>query len=82
MVARMAAAASNGAILCLHDGRELRARSPMSRATVEAVRRLVPIAAGPGDTNLKRLADYYVRRIDPARAEGDRHLQAHSRSRP
>ena len=33
--------ASNGAILCLHDGRELRARPDIS-ATVQAVRRLVP----------------------------------------
>jgi peptidoglycan/xylan/chitin deacetylase (PgdA/CDA1 family) len=33
--------AANGAILCLHDGRELRAR-PDIGATVEAVRRLVP----------------------------------------
>ena len=32
---------SNGAILCLHDGRELRAR-PDIGATVEAVRRLIP----------------------------------------
>ena len=32
---------SNGAILCLHDGRELCAK-PDIRATVEAVRRLVP----------------------------------------
>jgi peptidoglycan/xylan/chitin deacetylase (PgdA/CDA1 family) len=32
---------SNGAILCLHDGRELRVR-PDIGATVEAVRRLVP----------------------------------------
>jgi peptidoglycan/xylan/chitin deacetylase (PgdA/CDA1 family) len=32
---------SNGAILCLHDGRELQAR-PDIGATVEAVRRLVP----------------------------------------
>jgi peptidoglycan/xylan/chitin deacetylase (PgdA/CDA1 family) len=32
---------SNGAILCLHDGRELRAR-PDIGATVEGVRRLVP----------------------------------------
>ena len=31
-----------------------------------------------GATNLKRLADSYVRRIDPARDEGDCHLQAHS----
>jgi peptidoglycan/xylan/chitin deacetylase (PgdA/CDA1 family) len=38
---RLAAAASNGAILCLHDGRELRAK-PDIGATVEAVRRLVP----------------------------------------
>lgn len=38
---RMAAGASNGAILCLHDGRELREK-PDIGATVEAVRRLVP----------------------------------------
>jgi peptidoglycan/xylan/chitin deacetylase (PgdA/CDA1 family) len=38
---RLASRVSNGAILCLHDGRELRAR-PDIRATVEAVRRLVP----------------------------------------
>src|ERR1039457_798218 len=31
-----------------------------------------------GATNLKRLADSYVRRLDPARDEGDCHLQAHS----
>jgi peptidoglycan/xylan/chitin deacetylase (PgdA/CDA1 family) len=33
--------ASNGAILCLHDGRELRVKPDIS-ATIEAVRRLVP----------------------------------------
>jgi peptidoglycan/xylan/chitin deacetylase (PgdA/CDA1 family) len=38
---RMLRGAENGAILCLHDGRELRAR-PDIGATVEAVRRLVP----------------------------------------
>jgi peptidoglycan/xylan/chitin deacetylase (PgdA/CDA1 family) len=37
----LAKRASNGAILCLHDGRELRARPDIS-VTVEAVRRLVP----------------------------------------
>jgi peptidoglycan/xylan/chitin deacetylase (PgdA/CDA1 family) len=37
----LAQRASNGAILCLHDGRELRPR-PDIGATVEAVRRLVP----------------------------------------
>jgi peptidoglycan/xylan/chitin deacetylase (PgdA/CDA1 family) len=37
----LAKCASNGAILCLHDGRELRAK-PDIGATVEAVRRLVP----------------------------------------
>ena len=42
VVARMAAAASNGAILCLHDGRELGER-PDVRVTVESVRRLVPL---------------------------------------
>jgi peptidoglycan/xylan/chitin deacetylase (PgdA/CDA1 family) len=41
VVARMAASASNGAILCLHDGRELREK-PDVRTTVETVRRLVP----------------------------------------
>jgi peptidoglycan-N-acetylglucosamine deacetylase len=34
-------AASNGAILCLHDGRELQAKPDIS-VTVEAVRCLVP----------------------------------------
>jgi len=38
---RLAKGASNGAILCLHDGRGLQAR-PDITATVEAVRRLVP----------------------------------------
>jgi peptidoglycan/xylan/chitin deacetylase (PgdA/CDA1 family) len=38
---RLANRATNGAILCLHDGRELRPR-PDIGATVEAVRRLVP----------------------------------------
>jgi len=42
IVERMAGRVSNGAILCLHDGRELRAR-PDIGATVEAVRRLVPL---------------------------------------
>jgi peptidoglycan/xylan/chitin deacetylase (PgdA/CDA1 family) len=38
---RMANGAANGAILCLHDGRELQAR-PDIGVTVEAVRRLIP----------------------------------------
>jgi peptidoglycan/xylan/chitin deacetylase (PgdA/CDA1 family) len=38
---RLSRSARNGAILCLHDGRELR-RQPDIRATLEAVRRLVP----------------------------------------
>jgi peptidoglycan/xylan/chitin deacetylase (PgdA/CDA1 family) len=37
----------NGAILCLHDGRELRAR-PDIGVTVEAVRRLVPMLLDRG----------------------------------
>ncbi len=41
VVRRMVTRASNGAILCLHDGRELR-RRPNIDVTVEAVRRLVP----------------------------------------
>jgi peptidoglycan/xylan/chitin deacetylase (PgdA/CDA1 family) len=47
VVARMAASASNGAILCLHDGRELREK-PDVRATVETVRRLVPLLLDRG----------------------------------
>jgi peptidoglycan/xylan/chitin deacetylase (PgdA/CDA1 family) len=41
IVKRFAGGVSNGAILCLHDGRELRVR-PEIGETVEAVRRLVP----------------------------------------
>jgi peptidoglycan/xylan/chitin deacetylase (PgdA/CDA1 family) len=44
---RMAAGAANGAILCLHDGRELRAR-PDIGVTVEAVRSLVPVLLDQG----------------------------------
>ena len=40
---------SNGAILCLHDGRELSAK-PDIGATVEAVRRLVPVLLDRGYT--------------------------------
>jgi peptidoglycan/xylan/chitin deacetylase (PgdA/CDA1 family) len=47
VVARLAASASNGAILCLHDGRELREK-PDVRATVETVRRLVPLLQDQG----------------------------------
>jgi peptidoglycan/xylan/chitin deacetylase (PgdA/CDA1 family) len=47
VVARMTASASNGAILCLHDGRELR-RKPDARNTVEAVRLLVPLLLDRG----------------------------------
>jgi len=42
IVERMAGRVSNGAILCLHDGRELRAR-PDIGATIEAVGRLLPL---------------------------------------
>jgi peptidoglycan/xylan/chitin deacetylase (PgdA/CDA1 family) len=38
---------SNGAIICLHDGRELRAR-PDIGVTVDAVRRLVPMLLDRG----------------------------------
>jgi peptidoglycan-N-acetylglucosamine deacetylase len=41
VVKRVANRVANGAIICLHDGRELRAK-PEIGATVEAVRRLVP----------------------------------------
>jgi peptidoglycan-N-acetylglucosamine deacetylase len=47
VVARLAASAANGAILCLHDGRELREK-PDVRATVETVRRLVPLLQDRG----------------------------------
>jgi peptidoglycan-N-acetylglucosamine deacetylase len=47
VVARMLQGASHGAILCLHDGRELRAR-PDIGVTVEAVRRLVPMLLDRG----------------------------------
>lgn len=46
---RIAGRVTNGAILCLHDGRELRAKPEIS-ATVEAVRRLVPLLLDRGYT--------------------------------
>lgn len=49
VVARVAQRVSNGAILCLHDGRELRAR-PDAGQTVEAVRSLVPVLLDRGYT--------------------------------
>src|SRR5262249_54047806 len=47
VAARMAAEAANCSILCLHDGRELRVK-PDIGATVEAVRRLVPMLIDQG----------------------------------
>ncbi len=47
VVARMSRNAGNGAIFCLHDGRELRAK-PDVRVTIEAVRRLVPMLLDQG----------------------------------
>jgi peptidoglycan/xylan/chitin deacetylase (PgdA/CDA1 family) len=47
VVARVASRVANGAILCLHDGRELRAR-PDIGVTVESVRRLVPLLLDRG----------------------------------
>jgi len=47
VVRRLLARVSNGAILCLHDGRELRARPDVS-ATIDAVRRLVPLLRDRG----------------------------------
>jgi len=47
IVERMAGRVSNGAILCLHDGRELQTR-PDIGATVDAVRRLVPLLLDRG----------------------------------
>jgi len=47
IVDRFSGKVSNGAILCLHDGRQLQAR-PDIGATVEAVRRLVPMLIDRG----------------------------------
>jgi peptidoglycan/xylan/chitin deacetylase (PgdA/CDA1 family) len=47
VVDRLASRVSNGAILCLHDGRELRVR-PDIGVTIDAVRRLVPILLDHG----------------------------------
>ena len=47
VVERMSGRAENGAILCLHDGRELRVK-PDVGATVESVRRLVPMLLDRG----------------------------------
>jgi len=49
VVKRVANRVENGAIICLHDGRELRAK-PDIGATVEAVRRLVPLLLDRGFT--------------------------------
>jgi peptidoglycan-N-acetylglucosamine deacetylase len=47
IVRRVAGGVSNGAIVCLHDGRELRVK-PDTTETVEAVRRLVPLLLDQG----------------------------------
>ena len=47
VIERLLTGLSNGAILCLHDGRELRAR-PDIGVTVEAVRRLAPVLLEQG----------------------------------
>ncbi len=47
VVGRICRGVSNGAILCLHDGRELSAR-PDIGVTMEALRRLVPILLDRG----------------------------------
>jgi peptidoglycan-N-acetylglucosamine deacetylase len=47
VVARIVGGVSRGAILCLHDGRELRPR-PDIGVTLEAVRRLVPLLLDQG----------------------------------
>lgn len=47
VVARLASCASNGAILCLHDGRELLAK-PDIGVTLEAVQTLVPMLQDQG----------------------------------
>jgi len=47
IVQRIARHAANGAIICLHDGRELEAR-PSVKPTMEAVRRLIPMLQSAG----------------------------------
>jgi peptidoglycan/xylan/chitin deacetylase (PgdA/CDA1 family) len=47
VVGRVASGVSNGAIVCLHDGRELRPK-PDIGVTVQAVRRLVPMLLDQG----------------------------------
>jgi peptidoglycan/xylan/chitin deacetylase (PgdA/CDA1 family) len=47
IVGRVLPGVSNGAILCLHDGRELQA-NPDIRETVAAVDRLIPILRDRG----------------------------------
>jgi peptidoglycan/xylan/chitin deacetylase (PgdA/CDA1 family) len=47
IVGRMLPGVSNGAILCLHDGRELQA-NPDIRETVAAVERLIPVLRDRG----------------------------------
>jgi peptidoglycan/xylan/chitin deacetylase (PgdA/CDA1 family) len=47
VVQRISERAGNGSILCLHDGRELRAK-PDVGVTVEAVRRLLPMLSDRG----------------------------------
>jgi peptidoglycan/xylan/chitin deacetylase (PgdA/CDA1 family) len=47
IASRLAARASNGAIFCLHDGRGV-APEPDIRATLEAVRRLIPVLEDQG----------------------------------
>lgn len=49
IVERVLKSTGNGAIICLHDGREIQAR-PDIGATVEAVRRLIPILQEQGFT--------------------------------
>lgn len=47
IVQRIVRHAGNGAIICLHDGRELEAR-PAVAPTIEAVRRLIPMLQAEG----------------------------------
>jgi len=47
IVRRVLSHAGNGAIVCLHDGRELQAKPPVE-PTIEAVRRLIPMLKAKG----------------------------------
>lgn len=62
--ARLVKGVRNGAILCLHDGREL-AEQPDIRPTIEAIRRLLPELREKG-YDLVRVSDLLCQTISPS----------------